>query len=842
MKKRVITLLLVFAATFLALSAAGTVAANKTLYAQEPICAYEATEPYVAYEACIAQTSDPNETLGACPLCGATDWFFQEKTEATCEEDGREAGYLCLSCYNYRDGVPNKITRLGHDIVVTERIEPTCESAGRTEGRRCSRCDKMTVLGEEIPALGHTPVAHDGIAPTCTEEGCTPYEMCAACDKVLKAGQTIPATGHKFNQWNTEREATCTKEGLLFSYCENCDAREEQTVAPLGHVEERVAEQAATCTQAGHGAYTVCTRCKEALTQTMTIPASGHKFSTGTLLKEATCETDGLIRKECAECHETKEEILPATGHQSVAIDGQAPTCTQAGFSAYTVCEICQKELTEKTVLSALGHEFAAGTLLKEATCETDGLLKKECARCHETKEEILPATGHQSVAINGQTPTCTQAGFSAYTVCEVCRKELTEKTILPALEHLYEGGKLVKDATCEETGILRKECARCHEIEEETVPATGHSPMTKAGTEATCTQTGKTASTVCNVCGKILEEAQEIPKKDHRYENGTCLVCGCLENHSNDGGNENGETPFPPSCPHEYGDWTEQKATCTEAGFRVRTCRLCGKEEQTVLPAHGHEFGDFAEVKSPTCTQAGALERVCKYDSAHVERRELAPLGHTLAETAGKEATCEEAGYTAARICNVCKEIISAREEIAPLGHDWEEKLSRQPTYREKGETTRSCTRCGKTEREELAPLGGKGAEFLALIDLLRTASGAERETLADRAKTLYAEAEYPELLLEEYGYLQDVLAEMENSRPQPNPPDPESPPEKHALEPRQLFLVLFPLLLAAVIIAAVFAIFLIRRKNPFRPSHHDRKNTPPSNHSDWNENKKKR
>lgn len=770
MKKRVITLLLVFAATFLALSAAGAVAANKTLYAQEPICAYEATEPYVAYEARIAQASDPNETLGACPVCGATDWFFQEKTEATCEEDGREAGYLCLSCYNYRDGVPNKIARLGHDIVITERIEPTCESAGRTEGRRCSRCDKMTVLGEEIPALGHTPVAHDGIAPTCTEEGCTPYEVCAACNKILKAGQTIPATGHKFNKWETEREATCTREGLLFSYCEDCGDREEQTVAPLGHAEERIAEQAATCTQAGNGAYTVCTRCGEALTQKTTIPALGHEFSTGTLLKEATCETDGLLQKECARCHETKEEILPATGHQSVAIDGRAPTCTQAGFSAYTVCEIC--------------------------------------------------------------------------------KKELTEKTILPALGHLYEGGKLVKDATCEETGLLQKECNRCHEITEEIVPATGHSPTTKAGTEATCTQTGKTASKVCSVCGKILEEAQEIPKKDHRYENGVCLVCGCLENHSNDGGDEsngeeddeNGEVPFPPSCPHEYGDWTEQKATCTEDGFRVRTCRLCAKEEKTVLPAHGHEFGDFAEVKSPTCTQAGALERVCKYDSSHVERRELAPLGHSLAETAGKEATCEEAGYTAERICNVCKEIVSAREEIAPLGHDWEEEISRRPTYREKGETTRSCTRCGKTEREELAPLGGKGAEFLVLIELLRTASEAEREELAARAKAIYAEAEYPELLSEEYGYLQDVLAEMENSKPQPIPQEPESPPEKHALEPRQLFLVLFPLLLAVVIIAAVFAIFLIRRKRPFRPSHHDQKNTLPSKSSDLNKDKKKR
>ena len=65
--------------------------------------------------------------------------------------------------------------------VIDNREEPTCTNTGITEGKHCSRCNKVLVAGNTIPALGHDFV-DTVIAPTCKKKGYTLHK-CRRCNQ-----------------------------------------------------------------------------------------------------------------------------------------------------------------------------------------------------------------------------------------------------------------------------------------------------------------------------------------------------------------------------------------------------------------------------------------------------------------------------------------------------------------------------------------------------------------------------------------------------------------------------------------------------------------------------------
>ncbi len=68
------------------------------------------------------------------------------------------------------------------------------------------------------------------------------------------------------------------------------------------------------------------------------------------------------------------------------------------------------------------------------------------------------------------------------------------------------------------------------------------------------------------------------------------------------------------------------------------------------------------------------------------------------------KEATCEEAG-SREHTCSKCGKTES--EEIAALGHDYHQTGGSDPTCSQEGSATYTCSRCGKTYTETLSPTG---------------------------------------------------------------------------------------------------------------------------------------
>ena len=103
-------------------------------------------------------------------------------------------------------------------------------------------------------------------------------------------------------------------------------------------------EVPATCTTAGsYDEVVYCTKCGEELSRvTKTVVKTGHKWDNEdyTIVTDADCENDGLMRRTCTVCGCVEEVTIPALGHKYDNVVVFEPTCTEQGYTEYT-CIVC---------------------------------------------------------------------------------------------------------------------------------------------------------------------------------------------------------------------------------------------------------------------------------------------------------------------------------------------------------------------------------------------------------------------------------------------------------------------------------------------------------------------
>lgn len=77
-------------------------------------------------------------------------------------------------------------------------------------------------------------------------------------------------------------------------------------------------------------------------------------------------------------------------------------------------------------------HDYANWEVVKEATCEEEGLKEGACSICGAKGTEVIPAKGHSfDEGVITKEPTTKEDGIKTYT-CSVCKKTKTE--IIPKL------------------------------------------------------------------------------------------------------------------------------------------------------------------------------------------------------------------------------------------------------------------------------------------------------------------------------------------------------------------------------------------------------------------------
>ena len=445
-------------------------------------------------------------------------------------------------------------------------------------------------------------------------------------------------------------------------------------------------------------------------------PLHKHDYELVTV-SEANCTSDGQTDKVCKYCGDRRSLKIPAKGHTIVTKKAVEATCEEAGITEGSYCAVCNAVMKRQEKIPALGHSWDSGTIISEATCQSDGKMGYVCTRCGQTKEEKIPALGHlwnQKKII--KKCTCTENGEEEYT-CQRCAQKKYE--VIYSYGHVYVGDRGYAP-TCENTGLTDgSHCGVCGKVLEaqKEISATGHKSVTDKKVEATCEKTGLTQGSHCEVCGKVLEAQKEIPATGHKPVTDKKMEATCEKPGLTDGshcgvcGKVLEAQKEISAIGHKPVTDKKVEATCENTGLTEGShCEVCGKvlEAQKEISATGHKPVTDKKVEA-TCEKTGLTEGShCGVCGKVLEaQREIPATGHKPVTDKKVEATCENTGLTEGSHCGICNKVLKKQETTPAKGHTWGEwKVVRAATASSEGEEQRSCTACGKAEKRSIAKL----------------------------------------------------------------------------------------------------------------------------------------
>ena len=295
---------------------------------------------------------------------------------------------------HYVSGVWGVTTCAHANTEVRNAKEATCTEPGYTGDTYCKDCGEKIGTGTAIPAKGHTEVIDEAVAATCTTPGKTEGKHCSVCNEILVAQEVIPAKGHSWDKGVITTSPTCSDAGVKTYTCTVCSETKTEVLNATGHTPVDVAEQPATCTEAGHTAGVKCSVCGATISGIEEIPATGHTEVIDEAVA-ATCTTPGKTEgKHCSVCNEVlvAQEEIPAKGHTEVVDEAVAATCTTPGKTEGKHCSVCNEILVA---------------------------------------QEVIPAKGHVEEIRNAKETTDTEDGYTGDTYCSVCNELLKSGEVI---------------------------------------------------------------------------------------------------------------------------------------------------------------------------------------------------------------------------------------------------------------------------------------------------------------------------------------------------------------------------------------------------------------------------
>ena len=295
---------------------------------------------------------------------------------------------------HYVSGVWGVTTCAHENTELRNAKEATCTEPGYTGDTYCKDCGEKIGTGTAIPAKGHTEVIDEAVAATCTTPGKTEGKHCSVCNEVLVAQKEIPAKGHSWDEGVITTSPTCSDAGVKTYTCTVCSETKTEVLNATGHTPVDVAEQPATCTEAGHTAGVKCSVCGATISGIEEIPATGHTEVIDEAVA-ATCTTPGKTEgKHCSVCNEVlvAQEEIPAKGHTEVIDEAVAATCTESGKTEGKHCSVCNEILVA---------------------------------------QEVIPAKGHVEEIRNAKETTDTEDGYTGDTYCSVCNELLKSGEVI---------------------------------------------------------------------------------------------------------------------------------------------------------------------------------------------------------------------------------------------------------------------------------------------------------------------------------------------------------------------------------------------------------------------------
>ena len=351
------------------------------------------------------------------------------------------------------------------------------------------------------------------------------------------------------------------------TYCGFCNEKiaDGKETEPGGHAEAVIDEKTvkeATCTEEGYTGDKICPTCKKVLEQGKTTPANGHTESEELRkVRKASCYLDGYTGETyCTVCGETIEAGDAITKIEHEYEDNVCKNCGRINnaqldttYTSKTTnlypFQVIQFKAPEngkyKFYCENITNWDSYGYLFKEDAFSdqiiSDGV-EKFNAKLENPNVENSRLNSFWGVNDDGGkngAPAMTAeleknktyyfvlgtyyvytytGEFSVTITCTHDKTHIEGKTLSDCTVGGYTG-----DTVCDTCGKVVEQG--------QTLEPGEHQETVLDGKDATCYVTGYTGDTYCSVCNIKLAEGTVTPKLEHEYEDNVCKNCGRINN-----------------------------------------------------------------------------------------------------------------------------------------------------------------------------------------------------------------------------------------------------------------------------------------------------------------------
>lgn len=137
--------------------------------------------------------------------------------------------------------------------------------------------------------------------------------------------------------------------------------------------------------------------------------------------------------------------------HNEILIKGLKATCYNDGYTDYTICKDCSEYGVKPVRIPMLEHHLVPDNNYLAPTCDKDGhTMSYSCSICYYVIEpsQVIPATGHNCVKLEGKPATEDGPGLTEGLVCETCGCVLKPQVEMVIGDVDGDGRISIKDAT----------------------------------------------------------------------------------------------------------------------------------------------------------------------------------------------------------------------------------------------------------------------------------------------------------------------------------------------------------------------------------------------------------
>ena len=400
--------------------------------------------------------------------------------------------------------------------------------------------------------------------------------------------------------------------------------------------------KAATCTEPQ-----TCTKCGKTEGN-----ALGHKYGEEKVLVEPTCSETGVMESICTVCGDKKTTKISATNdHEWKAASCTEPqTCTKCGA----------------TQGKAAGHKFSGKRTLQEPTCTKTGLAELICMVCGEKKTTEIPALGHEWVFVNiEKEATCTETGKENYK-CSICGD--TRYKTIAKLSHQYKDGYCTVCFAKDPKGVKFNPSSEEKE-QIDKIDTIGDREIRKEENFyyllfSFYDEDNNAVVAPCVLEMRIVNDKGETVYKAKRIVETSDFATWSNDNRKRilaspkimrsdilEGLSSNGTiyftVKFVDTYFKEYGleisglpvhsfekEEILLEATCGTVGLVRKTCSICGKVVEEIIPATGrHVYRKGTVAIESTCLTEGLMNYACIVCGTIGRTEKIEKLGHSFVD-----------------------------------------------------------------------------------------------------------------------------------------------------------------------------------------------------------------